>query len=91
MIKNTGDVPVTNLEVVDHYDEAFEPRFTDPGREILPNGDFRWKIARLEKGERREIQRPVCVRHPGAQRVQPGHRHRRWRRHAMPTKNVSRS
>ncbi len=55
VIKNTGDQPVTNLEVVDHYDEAFEPRFTDPGREILPDGSFKWRIARLEKGERREI------------------------------------
>lgn len=55
VIKNTGEMPVTNLEIVDHYDDAFEPRFTDPGREILANGDFLWKIARLEKGERREI------------------------------------
>ena len=55
VIKNSGEVPVTNLEIVDHYDDAFEPRFTDPGREILPDGSFKWKIARLEKGERREI------------------------------------
>jgi uncharacterized repeat protein (TIGR01451 family) len=55
VIKNTGNLPVTNLEVVDHYDDALEPRSTDSGREILPNGDLRWRIARLEKGERREI------------------------------------
>jgi uncharacterized repeat protein (TIGR01451 family) len=62
VIKNTGDVPVTNLEVVDRYDEAFEPRFTDPGREILPDGSFKWRISRLEKGERREINvRCACV------------------------------
>ena len=40
VIKNTGDVPVTNLEVLDHYDDALEPRSTDSGRELLPNGDF---------------------------------------------------
>jgi uncharacterized repeat protein (TIGR01451 family) len=55
VLKNTGEEPVTNLVVVDRYDDAFEPRFTDPGREILPNGSFQWKIPRLEKGERREI------------------------------------
>jgi uncharacterized repeat protein (TIGR01451 family) len=55
VIKNTGDLPVTNLKIVDSYDAAFEPRFTDPGREILPDGKFQWRIDRLEKGERREF------------------------------------
>ena len=55
VIKNTGEVPVTNLVVIDSYDEAFDPRFADAGREDLPDGSFQWRIARLEKGERREI------------------------------------
>ncbi|MEX2092234.1 MAG: hypothetical protein WD971_06130 [Pirellulales bacterium] len=55
VIKNTGDQPVTNLEVIDHYDEALEPRFAGAGHEILPDGSFKWRIPRLEKGERREI------------------------------------
>ncbi len=55
VIKNTGDVAVTNLEVVDQYDQAFEPRFTDAGREILPDGSFQWRIPRLEVGEKRTI------------------------------------
>ncbi len=62
VIKNTGDVPVTNLEVVDSYDQAFDPRFTDSGREDLPDGSFRWRIDRLEKDERRVINvQCVCV------------------------------
>lgn len=55
VIKNTGEVAVTNVEVIDHYDDPLDPRATDAGREQLPNGDFRWKIARLEVGEKREI------------------------------------
>jgi uncharacterized repeat protein (TIGR01451 family) len=62
VIKNTGEVPVTNLEVIDSYDEAFDPRFTDPGREILPDGSFQWRIARLEMGEKREfVVQCACV------------------------------
>ena len=63
VIKNTGEVPVTNLEIIDAYDEAFDPRFTDPGREILPDGRFKWRIPRLEKGERREFNvQCTCVK-----------------------------
>ena len=69
VIKNTGDVPVTNLVIVDHYDAAFEPRRTDAGREILPDGSFQWRIPRLEKGERREFNVRECLRDAGGKRV----------------------
>jgi uncharacterized repeat protein (TIGR01451 family) len=62
VIKNTGEAPVTNIVVLDHYDASFEPRYTDPGREILPDGSFKWKIERLEKGERRTFDvQAACV------------------------------
>jgi uncharacterized repeat protein (TIGR01451 family) len=53
VVKNTGKLPLTNVGVVDSYDPAFQPRFTDPGREVLSDGSFKWTIPRLESGERR--------------------------------------
>lgn len=55
VVKNTGDIPATNVEIVDQYDEPLVPRFTEAGREFLPDGRISWHIDRLEVGERREF------------------------------------
>lgn len=62
VIKNTGEVPVTNLVVNDRYDSALEPRSTGAGAARLEDDSFEWRIPRLEKGERREIKvMAACV------------------------------
>jgi hypothetical protein len=53
VIKNTGDAPVENIVILDHYDDAIEPRRADSGREILEDGTLRWTIPLLGVGERR--------------------------------------
>ena len=49
VIKNTGEVPLTNLEVVDEYDRALLARPTRKGYEIV-NERIMWSIPRLEVG-----------------------------------------
>ncbi|MGD9636425.1 MAG: hypothetical protein AB7G28_07450 [Pirellulales bacterium] len=62
VIKNTGEVFVTNLVVNDRYDAALEPRSTGAGATRLADDSFEWRIPRLEKGERREIKvSAACV------------------------------
>ena len=48
-IKNTGDVPLTNLLVIDEYDSALSPQPTQQGYDLI-NNSIVWKIARLEVG-----------------------------------------
>lgn len=55
VVKNTGHVAATNVEVIDQYDEALVPRLTEAGRQFLPDGRIMWQIDRLEAGERREF------------------------------------
>ena len=54
IVKNTGQVPVSNLEIVDQYDPALDP-VADPSAEEVTRGRLRWQINRLEVGERREF------------------------------------
>jgi uncharacterized repeat protein (TIGR01451 family) len=62
VIKNTGEVPVTNLVVVDRYDNAIEPRDVSAGAEQLADGSLQWRVARLEAGERRAFDvQAACV------------------------------
>lgn len=49
VVKNTGEVPLTNLEIVDEYDKAFSPRPTRQGYEVV-NGTLVWRLPRLEVG-----------------------------------------
>lgn len=62
VVKNTGEVPVTNLVIVDRYDQALDPRFISEGAEQLADGTLQWKVARLEAGERRAFDvQAACV------------------------------
>ena len=62
MIKNTGDVAVNNVVIIDRYDAALEPRYTADGVERLADDSLQWKISRLEKGERRSFDvEAACV------------------------------
>jgi len=53
-IKNTGDVPLTSIQVVDEYDPALLPRPTERGYEFINNAIV-WNIARLEVGETKRL------------------------------------
>ncbi len=49
-VKNVGDAPLTNLEILDEYDPALLPRPTQQGY-TLRNGNIVWAVSRLEVGE----------------------------------------
>jgi len=49
VIKNTGDIPLTNLQIVDEYDPSLSPRPLREGSEII-NGRIVWQLPRLEVG-----------------------------------------
>ncbi|MCG8449517.1 MAG: hypothetical protein MI725_08060, partial [Pirellulales bacterium] len=49
-IKNTGEAPLTNIEVVDEYDKELSPQPTRQGYRIVNNAIF-WTIPRLEVGQ----------------------------------------
>lgn len=57
VVKNTGDVPLTNLEIVDEYDRAFSPLPVRQGYRIV-DGAIVWNVPRLEVGasEKFEVQ-----------------------------------
>jgi uncharacterized repeat protein (TIGR01451 family) len=62
VIKNSGQVPITHLEVVDQYDTAFSPQRADAGSQTVSPGRILWKIDRLDVGERREFNvEAACV------------------------------
>jgi len=48
-IRNIGDAPLTNIEVVDTYDRELQPK-PSPGAEIR-SGSLFWSIERLEVGD----------------------------------------
>jgi len=54
VVKNTGEVPLTNLEIVDEYDKSLRPRPTQQGYEIV-NGRIVWRWPRLEIGESKRL------------------------------------
>jgi len=53
VVKNVGDVPVENLEIVDKHDSALNPTDATAGHEPLSEGGIAWNIDRLDVGERR--------------------------------------
>jgi uncharacterized repeat protein (TIGR01451 family) len=53
VVKNTGDVAATNIELVIHCDPAIVPTMAERGYQQLANGDILLKIDRLESSERR--------------------------------------
>ncbi len=49
VVKNTGEVPLTDLEIVDEYDKTLRPQPTRQGYEVV-NGRIVWRLPRLEVG-----------------------------------------
>jgi hypothetical protein len=62
VVKNSGQFPVTHVEVLDQYDPAFDPRFIDAGSETAGTGKILWRIDRIDVGERREFKvQAACI------------------------------
>jgi uncharacterized repeat protein (TIGR01451 family) len=62
VIKNSGQVPITHLEVLDQYDPAFNPQRADAGSQTTGTGRLLWRIDRLDVSERREFNvEAACV------------------------------
>jgi uncharacterized repeat protein (TIGR01451 family) len=55
VVRNVGDVPATNIELVFRPDAAIVPTLSETDARALPNGDVLIRIEKLEAGERRPI------------------------------------
>lgn len=55
VIKNSGEVPVTNLVINDRYDPSLDPRSMTAGASKQADDSLEWRISRMEVGERREF------------------------------------
>jgi uncharacterized repeat protein (TIGR01451 family) len=55
VVRNVGDVPATNIELVFRPDPAIVPTLSETDARALPNGDVLIRIEKLEAGERRPI------------------------------------
>jgi uncharacterized repeat protein (TIGR01451 family) len=53
VVKNTGEVAATNVEIVNRYDSGLEPNQAPEGHQRLADGGILLRIDRLEAGERR--------------------------------------
>ncbi|MCH2114475.1 MAG: DUF11 domain-containing protein [Pirellulales bacterium] len=53
-VKNTGEVPLTDIQIRDEYDPALVPRPIEPDFKIVNNGIV-WKIPRLEVNDLRRF------------------------------------
>ena len=61
-VRNTGEVPLNNLLVVDEYDRSLSPQPVGAGHEIV-NGNIQWRIDRLEVGQSRTFEvNCTCLR-----------------------------
>ncbi len=67
VVKNTGEVPATNVEIVNRYDAALEPDHAPEGHERLPDGGILLRIDRLLAGERRTLSTTAICRTPSNQ------------------------
>ncbi len=66
VVRNTGSVAVTNLQVVDEYDQFLTATpFTEGSR--VENNRLVWTIPRLEPGDSRRFETQVLCRAPAAQ------------------------
>jgi len=62
VIKNTGEVSVTNLVISDRYDPALDPRSMTAGAVKQADDSLEWRIPELIVGERREFKvSAACV------------------------------
>ncbi|MCG8586152.1 MAG: DUF11 domain-containing protein [Pirellulales bacterium] len=59
VVENTGNVPLTNIQIEDNYDEAFlKPEFASPDgyqEADASDNDVVWKFDRLEPGKKVEV------------------------------------
>lgn len=55
VVRNTGELPLTNLVIVDEYDRSFSPQPRQQGYEIV-NGNIQWRIPRLDVGESKKFE-----------------------------------
>jgi uncharacterized repeat protein (TIGR01451 family) len=53
IIRNTGEVAATNIEIVARCDAALKPERAEESAKMLPDGSILLRIDRLEPGERR--------------------------------------
>src|SRR5262249_27743535 len=67
IVRNTGDVAATNLEVVSTCDPGLSPTETERGHERLADGSIRFRIDRLERNEKRTIRLNAQCTAPGNQ------------------------
>lgn len=67
-VKNTGAVPLTNIEILDEYDIALGAKPRTPGAEEIRNPDnrprFMWRLPRLEVGEVKRFEVDCTCRAP---------------------------
>ena len=65
VVRNTGEVAATNLEVIAKCDPGLTPTDTEEGYEALGDGSILYRIARLEIGTRRAIRLVARCDAPG--------------------------
>jgi uncharacterized repeat protein (TIGR01451 family) len=53
-LQNTGEVPLTNVEIVDEFDAALQPRPLEQGYELRGNSIV-WQLPRLGVGETKRL------------------------------------
>ncbi len=66
VIKNTGQVPLINVQVVDEYNGALQPRPPGPLYQTL-NGRVLWQYQRLEVGESKKVEIECLCLQPSPQ------------------------
>jgi uncharacterized repeat protein (TIGR01451 family) len=59
LLENTGEAPLSNLQIVDQYGPEFRPILATPPESSNEQNRIVWYITRLEPGERREF-RVTC-------------------------------
>jgi uncharacterized repeat protein (TIGR01451 family) len=55
LVENTGEGPLSNLQIVDQYGPEFRPILASPPESSNEQNRIVWYITRLEAGERREF------------------------------------
>jgi hypothetical protein len=64
VVKNTGEVAASKVEIVSRYDAALEPNQAPADHERLADGSVLLRIDRLEAGERRAFSTTAVCRAP---------------------------
>ncbi len=56
IVTNTGEAPLTNLQVIDSYDPEFRPVDTNPADATIDGERVIWYVTQLDPGEKRTFQ-----------------------------------